>query len=95
MLAAPDEDNGAPPASVLDVALSLADEDAEHGAQVLDRLVRIERSGDFDAQRIAEASAFKRAWLDASHRRPLEVAWAEWKQEHLLSHGDAPPSRKE
>lgn len=82
-LAAPDEDDASPPVSVLDLALSLADEDAERGAKVLDRLVRLEKDEGFDAQRIAEMRRFKREWLNVSHPRPLEDAWAEWKHAHL------------
>ncbi len=82
MLAAP-ESTDAAPVSVLDLALSLADEDAERGARVLDRLVRIERESGYDAQRISAARGFKNEWLRASHPLPLEEAWAVWKREHL------------
>lgn len=82
-LATPDEDDGGAPVSVLDVALSLADEDAEKGAMVLDRLVSIEKSALHDAELLAQARRFKEDWLRSTHVRPLEDAWAEWKREHL------------
>lgn len=83
-LAAPDDDGGVA-VSVLDVALSLADEDAEKGAAVLDRLVGIEKSALHDADLLTEARRFKEDWLRSTHRRvrPLEDAWAEWKREYL------------
>ncbi|MFO0652819.1 MAG: hypothetical protein U0326_41770 [Polyangiales bacterium] len=85
MLAAPDDDETTAPVSVLDVALSLADEDAERGAKVLDRLVQIEKDTLHDAQVMAEARRFKAEWLKKSHRynQELETEWAEWKRQHL------------
>lgn len=86
MLAAPDADSpGAAPVSVLDLALSLADEDAARGALVLDRLVRLERDTQHDARLFAEMRRFKGEWLRSSHPHTLEHAWAEWKREHLAA----------
>ncbi|MFO0646010.1 MAG: restriction endonuclease [Polyangiales bacterium] len=89
-LAAPD-DNGDPPVSVLDIALSLADEDAERGASVLDRIVRIEKGGLHDAELLTQARRFKEDWLRSSHPRPFEDAWAEWKRAHLSARSSGTP----
>jgi len=90
-LAAPDEEDGEP-VSVLDVALSLADEDAEKGAMVLDRLVSIEKSKLHDAELLAQARRFKEEWVLSTHVRSLEEAWAEWKRDHLSAGPNKPPA---
>ena len=91
MLAAPDADDAsAAPVSVLDLALSLADEDAQRGAEVLDRLVRLEKDTQHDARLFAEMRRFKGEWLRTTHRHSLERAWAEWKREHLSPQPAAP-----
>lgn len=73
------------------LAMQFSDADAVKGAEVWDRLVRIEKDKLQDARLRAEARRFKDAWLEESARDPrarsLQDAWARWKEMHLPPSG--------
>lgn len=68
------------------LAKSLSEEAAQRGAEVWDRLVRIERGRMHDAELLAQARAFKEDYIgrlqSGKATRNVKRAWAEWKSKH-------------
>lgn len=68
------------------LAKSLSEEAAARGAEVWDRLVRIERGTLHDAELLAQARAFKEEYIarlqSGKAMRDVNRAWAEWKAMH-------------
>ncbi len=66
------------------VAMELADEQAQLGAEVWDRLVHIDHDLAFDAQAIGEAVKFRDEYLKGRTKRvrpdELSKAWEEWRK---------------
>ena len=68
------------------LARSLSDEAAQHGAEVWDTLVRLERGSMHDAELLAQARAFKEEYIgrlqSGQATQKVSVAWAAWKDKH-------------
>lgn len=75
------------------LAMSIADEQADAGAHILDSLAAIEHGAVFDGELLRQALAFKRAYLvqlagDADGPE-LGTAWARWKASRGLETSEA------
>ena len=68
------------------LAKSLSEEAAQRGAEVWDRLVRIERESMHDAELLAQARAFKEEYIgrlqSGKATQSVNRAWAEWRSKH-------------
>jgi len=77
------------------LAMSIADEQADAGARILDGLAAIEQGVVFDGELLRQALAFKRAYLAQLASEPegpeLGAAWARWKAGSGLGDGAASP----
>ncbi|AUX28389.1 MULTISPECIES: hypothetical protein [Sorangium] len=71
------------------LAMQFSDADAMKGAEVWDKIARLEKDNLKDARLRAEARKFKDTWLEENARDPrtrsMQDAWERWKKAYLPS----------